>query len=83
MQHIYDDVGFCGDPQTLSTFAQALFNRISCQLGVKGSIDLLRFQVKQIWAHTKDAAIWIPEGSLAGVFGCHEMALEVVSGADF
>ena len=26
---------------------------------------------------------WVPEGSLAGVFGCHEMALELVSGADF
>ena len=25
----------------------------------------------------------VPEGSLAGVFGCHEMALELVSGADF
>ena len=25
---------------------------------------------------------WVPEGSLAGVFGCHEMALELVSGAD-
>ena len=26
---------------------------------------------------------WLPEGSLAGAFGCHEMALELVSGADF
>ena len=26
---------------------------------------------------------WVPEGSLAGVCGCHEMALELVSGADF
>jgi len=26
---------------------------------------------------------WVPEGSLAGLFGCHEMALELVSGADF
>jgi len=26
---------------------------------------------------------WLREGSLAGVFGCHEMALELVSGADF
>ena len=27
--------------------------------------------------------IWVPEGNLAEVFGCHEMALELVSGADF
>ena len=26
---------------------------------------------------------WVPEGSLPGVFVCHEMALELVSGADF
>ena len=26
---------------------------------------------------------WVPKGSLAGVFGCHEMALELVSGSNF
>ena len=26
---------------------------------------------------------WVPEGSLAGAFGCREMAEELVSGADF
>ena len=29
------------------------------------------------------ATAWVPEGSLAGVFGCHGMTLELVSGADF
>ena len=28
-------------------------------------------------------ADWVPEGSLAGFFGCRETALELVSGADF
>ena len=27
--------------------------------------------------------VWVPEGSLAVSFGCHEMALELVRGADF
>ena len=27
--------------------------------------------------------IWVPEGSLAGFFGCRDMALEFVCGADF
>ena len=31
----------------------------------------------------REGVIWVPEGSLAGVCGCHEMALELVSGADF
>ncbi len=26
---------------------------------------------------------WVPEGSLAGICWCHEMALELVCGADF
>ena len=26
---------------------------------------------------------WVPERNLAGGFGCHEMALELASGADF
>ncbi len=28
-------------------------------------------------------SLWVPEGSLAGVCWCHEMALELVCGADF
>ena len=32
-------------------------------------------------SHFSDS--WVPEGSLAGVFGCREMALELVSGLIF
>ena len=34
-------------------------------------------------AKSKTPFPWVPEGSLAGDLGCHEMALELVSGADF
>ena len=31
----------------------------------------------------RDHLIWVPEGSLAGFFGCHEIALELICGAGF
>ena len=34
-------------------------------------------------AKSKTPFLWVPEGSLAGVFGCREIALELVSGADY
>ena len=44
------------------------------------SKDLKNWSPKKI---NPDLFRWVLEGGLAAVFGCHDMALELVSGADF